>query len=71
MPCTDGGTPVTMDRLFGLVKLGMTQSAMKQVPAPASSLPKNGALPAAMAAAMYSNWQPSTHTTTSGRSIQW
>ena len=27
MPCTDGGTPVTIDRLLGLVKLGMTQSA--------------------------------------------
>ncbi len=31
MPCTEGGTPVTIDRLLGLVKLGMTQSAMKQV----------------------------------------
>ncbi len=31
MPCTEGGTPVTIDRLLGLVKLGITQSAMKHV----------------------------------------
>src|ERR1700722_8186762 len=70
MPCTAGGTPVTIDRLLGLVKLGMTQSATKLVPAPASNPPRNGAAPAATAAVMYSNWQPSTQTTTSGRSIQ-
>ncbi len=27
MPCTAGGAPVTIDRLFGLVKVGMTASA--------------------------------------------
>ena len=32
MPCTAGGTPVTIDRLLGLVKLGITQSAMKRGP---------------------------------------
>ena len=32
MPCTDGGAPVTIDRLFGLVKLGITQSATSAVP---------------------------------------
>jgi hypothetical protein len=32
MPCTDGGAPVTMDRLFGFVKLGTTQSATMAVP---------------------------------------
>ena len=28
MPWTAGGTPVTIERLLGLVKLGMTQSAI-------------------------------------------
>jgi hypothetical protein len=32
MPCTDGGAPVTIDRLFGLVKLGTTQSPSSDVP---------------------------------------
>src|SRR6218665_1005838 len=32
MPCTAGGTPVTMDRLLGLVKVGTTLSAMKRLP---------------------------------------
>ena len=32
MPCTEGGAPVTIDRLFGLVKLGITQSATSAVP---------------------------------------
>ena len=32
MPCTEGGAPVTIDRLFGLVKLGTTQSAITAVP---------------------------------------
>ena len=32
MPCTAGGTPVTIDRLFGLVKLGTTQSATTALP---------------------------------------
>ncbi len=32
MPCTDGGTPVTIDRLFGLVKLGTIESASRSVP---------------------------------------
>ena len=27
MPCTAGGAPVTIDRLLGLVKVGMTASA--------------------------------------------
>jgi hypothetical protein len=33
MPCTEGGTPVTIDRLLGFVKLGTTQSARLSVPA--------------------------------------
>ena len=27
MPCTEGGAPVTIDRLFGLVKVGIAASA--------------------------------------------
>ncbi len=32
MPCTEGGAPVTIERLFGLVKLGTTQSPTSAVP---------------------------------------
>ena len=32
MPWTDGGAPVTMERLLGLVKLGTTQSPIVSVP---------------------------------------
>ena len=32
MPCTDGGAPVTIDRLLGLVNDGTTQSAVRHVP---------------------------------------
>src|SRR5580658_3701204 len=59
-----------MDRLLGLVKLGMTQSARNAEPPPPTNPPRNGAAPAAAAAVMYSSWHPSTQTTTSGRSIQ-
>src|SRR6218665_990513 len=41
MPCTAGGTPVTMDRLLGLVKVGTTLSAMKRLPS-SSMLPGKG-----------------------------
>ncbi len=27
MPCTDGGVPVTIDKLFGFVKVGIAASA--------------------------------------------
>ena len=33
MPCTEGGTPVTIERLLGLVKDGTTQSASISAPA--------------------------------------
>ena len=36
MPCTEGGAPVTIDRLFGFVNEGTTQSAMTAAP-PAST----------------------------------
>ncbi len=51
MPCTDGGAPVTIDRLFGLVKLGTTQSPIRAVPS-ASTRFMNGIWPPATACAM-------------------
>src|SRR6201996_3592294 len=58
MPCTDGSTPVTIDRLFGFVNDGITQSPRNA--APLSSIePINGATPAATAASRYANSQPS------------
>ena len=45
MPCTAGGAPVTMERLFGLVNEGTTQSPLNAVPGP-SSFAMNGATPA-------------------------
>jgi hypothetical protein len=45
IPCTAGGTPVTMERLFGLVKLGTTQSPSSDVPF-SSMAAMNGATPA-------------------------
>ncbi len=51
MPCTDGGAPVTIERLFGLVKLGTTQSATSAVPR-ASTCFMNGMWPPATACAM-------------------
>ncbi len=65
MPCTDGGAPVTIERLLGLVNDGTTQSAVRQVPRSRSDA-RNGALPEAIAWLMYSGSQPSTQTTTSG-----
>ncbi len=51
MPCTEGGTPVTIDRLFGLVKLGITQSAVSTVPVASTSF-IHGVWPCATAWAM-------------------
>ena len=51
MPCTEGGTPVTIERLFGFVKLGTTQSARRSVP-PGSAAARYGMAPAAMARRM-------------------
>ena len=65
MPCTEGGAPVTIDRLFGLVKVGTTHSAISAVPS-ASTRVSHGATPADTACAMYSGSQPSTQTTTVG-----
>src|SRR5664279_5352444 len=45
MPWTEGGAPVTIDRLLGLVKDGTTQSAVRHVPRCASDA-RNGARPA-------------------------
>ena len=66
MPCTAGGAPVTIDRLFGLVNDGTTQSAVRHVPVSRNPA-MNGTRPLAIAWLMYSGSQPSTQTTTSGR----
>jgi hypothetical protein len=66
MPCTAGGAPVTIDRLFGLVNDGTTQSAVRQVPVSRNDA-MNGARPLAIAWLMYSGSQPSTQAMTSGR----
>src|SRR5215475_9263081 len=66
MPCTAGGAPVTIDRLFGFVNEGTTQSAVRHVPCSRSAA-RYGALPEAIAWLMYSGSQPSTQTTTRGR----
>ena len=50
VPCTLGGAPVTMDRLFGLVKLGTTQSATRPVPCASADL-SQGMWPVATACA--------------------
>ena len=69
MPCTDGGTPVTIDTLFGLVKLGSADSTSLKNLRPASDR-RYGATPAAIARSMYSNDEPSRQTTTTGRAGQ-
>jgi len=45
IPCTDGGTPVTIDRLLGLVNDGTTQFAVMHVPRSRSDA-SHGARPA-------------------------
>ena len=69
MPWTDGGTPVTIDTLFGLVKLGSADSTSRKNFGPKSDR-RYGATPAAIAPSMYSNADPSRHTTTTGRDGQ-
>ena len=51
IPWTDGGAPVTIDRLLGLVKVGTTASATSAVPC-ASVRRIQGMTPAATAWAM-------------------
>ena len=65
MPCTAGGTPVTIDTLFGLVKLGSADSTSRKN-FELTSERRYGATPAAIARSMYSNAEPSRQTTTSG-----
>ena len=48
MPCTAGVAPVTIDRLFGFVKLGITQSATSAVPSASTRL-SHGIWPCATA----------------------
>src|SRR5262245_28520869 len=66
MPCTDWGTPVAMDMLFGQVKLGTLPWATALKP----QLAKRdtfGTTPSAMPRAKYAGSPPSMHTTTTGR----
>ena len=67
MPCTAGGAPVTIDRLFGLVKLGTTQSARRSAPCSKVRV-RYGIAPSAIACSMYAGSEPSMQTTTRGRS---
>jgi hypothetical protein len=48
MPCTAGGRPVMIERLFGLVKLGITHSAIRFAPT-VMKRAKFGARPASIA----------------------
>src|SRR5919197_3392319 len=65
IPCTAGGTPHTIDRLFGFVKEGICER-------PTSTDPRSpisrtcGARPRSNAAHTYSGSQPSMHTTSAG-----
>ena len=47
MPCTAGGRPVMIDMLFGLVKLGIAESAVRLAPSRISRA-KFGARPASI-----------------------
>jgi hypothetical protein len=67
MPCTAGGTPVTIDRLLGLVNVGTTASTSSAVPF-ASTSASHGAAPLSTTRVTYSGSHPSTHTTTTGPS---
>ena len=48
MPCTEGGAPVTIDRLLGFVNEGITQSPTSDVPA-ARAAPSQGIAPCSTA----------------------
>src|SRR5919201_4755750 len=63
MPCTDGGAPVTIERLLGFVNDGMTQSPTSDVPR-ARTAASHGIAPASTARSRYAGSHPSTHTTT-------
>src|SRR5438874_1489824 len=58
MPCTAGATPVTRERLLGLVKLGSALCACCQNPS-ARNRARAGMTPAARARSRYSGAQPS------------
>src|ERR1700733_8490223 len=65
IPWTEGGAPVTIERLFGFVKEGMTESPVRTVPKEVRSARK-GALPTEIAWLMYSCSHPSMQTTIVG-----
>src|SRR5580658_10148921 len=67
MPCTDGGAPVTIETLFGLVKVGIAASAAPSQPSCAKPAIV-GRMPSLMPCSTYAGSNPSTQITTTGRS---
>src|SRR5262245_40125895 len=65
MPCTAGGAPVTIDALFGLVKVGTTASASPTNPVSRSPA-MVGRMPSARPRRMYAGSQPSKQMTATG-----
>ena len=65
MPCTDGGTPVTMLELFTFVKVGMAARAKPRQPW-TLIFARFGMRPRAIAQSRYSSAEPSRQMTTTG-----
>src|SRR6058998_2150586 len=70
MPCTDGGTPATMEVLLTLVNDGSAPRARPRWPATLMRW-KFGIRWRASAASRYSSAEPSRQTTTTGRGGGW
>src|SRR6516165_5103395 len=66
MPCTAGGTPVTIDVLLVLVVLGIEQSAVPTKPSRSNDF-MVGKVPLAKPCSKYAGSKPSTTITTVGR----
>ena len=62
MPCTEGGTPVTMELLLTLVKLGMAPRANPRYPSRAMRC-RFGIRPWERATSRYSSADPSRQST--------
>src|SRR5437667_9627945 len=70
MPCTDGGTPVTMQTLFTLVNVGIAPRARPRKPLTLMRC-RFGIRPRMMAASRYSSAEPSRQLTITGRVGGW
>ena len=66
IPWTDGGTPVTIETLFGFVNVGIAASTLRTRPARTIDA-RNGAASPSTAASTYSLDEPSKQTTIVGR----